>query len=53
MVEAVKVFLGGSMAAEPRLAELHDKGIPLSELPEALEQILVERFGARPRALPA
>ncbi len=53
MVEAVKVFLGGSMAADPRLAELHDKGIPLSELPEALEQILVERFGARPRALPA
>jgi ferredoxin-nitrite reductase len=47
MVEAAKIFLGGSMDSQPRLAELHDKGVPLSDLPDVLEQLLVERFGAR------
>ena len=49
MVEAVKIFLGGSMDADPRLAELHDKGVPLSDLPDVMEQLLVDRFGARRR----
>ena len=49
MVEAVKIFLGGSMGEEPRLAELHHKGVPLSELPGVLEELLVEHFGARRR----
>jgi len=49
MVEAAKIFLGGSMGAEPKLAELHDKGVPLSDLPDVLEQLLVDRFGARRR----
>jgi ferredoxin-nitrite reductase len=49
MVEAAKIFLGGSMAADPRLAELHHKGVPLSELPDVLESLLVEHFGARRR----
>ena len=52
MVEAVKIFLGGSMDSNPKLAELHDKGVPLSDLPDVLEQLLVERFGARRRASP-
>jgi len=51
MVEAAKLFLGGSMGAEPKLAELHDKGVPLSELTDALEALLVERFGATRRSL--
>jgi ferredoxin-nitrite reductase len=50
MVEAVKIFLGGSMGSEPRLAELHHKGVPLSQLSDVLEDLLVERFGARRRA---
>ncbi len=50
MVEAAKIFLGGAMDAEPKLAELHDKGVPLSDLPDVLEELLVERFGARRRA---
>lgn len=49
MVEAAKIFLGGDMGADPRLAELHDKGVPLSQLPDVLETLLVERFGARHR----
>jgi ferredoxin-nitrite reductase len=47
MVEAVKIFLGGSMAADPKLAELHHKGVPLDELPDVLENLLVDRFGAK------
>ena len=49
MVEAAKIYLDGSMGAEPRLAELHDKGVPLSRLTDALEALLVERHGARRR----
>ena len=49
MVEAAKIFLGGSLGAEPALAELHGKPVPLSQLPDVLEQLLVERFGARRR----
>ncbi|MCT0225344.1 ferredoxin--nitrite reductase [Synechococcus sp. CS-1328] len=47
MVEAAKIFLGGCMDADPKLAELHDKGVPLSDLPAVLEQLLVEHFGAQ------
>ena len=49
MVEAAKLFLGGSMGAEPKLAELHNKGVPLSALADALEALLVEHHGARRR----
>jgi ferredoxin-nitrite reductase len=48
-LEAAKLFLGGSMGAEPKLAELHHKGVPLSDLPDVLEQLFVEHFGARRR----
>lgn len=50
MVEAAKIYLGGSMGPEPKLAELHHKGVPLSELADALEALLVEHHGARRRA---
>ena len=40
---------GGAVGAEPRLAELQEKGVPLSELPDVLEALLEERFGARRR----
>jgi ferredoxin-nitrite reductase len=49
MVEAVKIFLGGSMADDPQLAVLYEKAVPLSELPDVLETLLVERFGASRR----
>jgi ferredoxin-nitrite reductase len=49
MVEAVKIFLGGSMADDPKLAVLHEKAVPLSDLPDVLENLLVERFGASRR----
>jgi len=49
MVEAVKIFLGGDMGADPKLAELHDKGVPLVQLVPVLERLLIERYGARRR----
>ncbi len=49
MVEAARIFVGGSMDATPKLAELHEKSVPLSDLPDVLETLLVERFGARRR----
>ena len=45
MVEAAKIYLGGSMGAEPKLNE---KGVPLSDLADELE-LLLEQFGARRR----
>ena len=53
MVEAAKIFLGGDMGRDPRLAELHDKGVPLSQLADVLEDLLIERFGARRRPVVA
>jgi ferredoxin-nitrite reductase len=50
MVEAAKVFLDGAMDSRPRLAELHDKGVPLDQLTDTLASLLVDRFGARHRA---
>ena len=35
------------MGCDPKLAELHDKGVPLTQLADVLEHLLVERFGAR------
>ena len=49
MVEAAKIYLGGAMDAEPKLAELHHKGVPLSSLIDALEDLLVEHHGAKRR----
>ena len=49
MVEAAKIFLGGSMGAEPQLAALHGTAVPLTALADVLESLLVERFGARRR----
>jgi ferredoxin-nitrite reductase len=51
MVEAAKIFLDGSMGPHPRLAELHHKGVPLEQLTDTLEALLVERFGAKRRPL--
>jgi len=51
MLEAAKIFLGGLMGAEPKLAELHEKAVPLSDLADVLELLLLEQFGARHREL--
>jgi ferredoxin-nitrite reductase len=52
MVEAAKIFLGGSLGVDPQLAQLHEKAVPLVELVGVLEQLLLDRFGARRRPQP-
>ena len=49
MVPAAKLMVGGATGGAPALAEVRHKGIPLQQLPDALEQLLVDEFGARPR----
>ena len=39
------------MGAEPKLAELHEKAVPLRDLADVLELLLLEQFGARRREL--
>lgn len=50
MVPAAKLLVGGATGATPALAEVRHKGIPLQQLPEALEQVLVDEFAAQRRA---
>jgi ferredoxin-nitrite reductase len=38
------------MQNEGRLAELHHKGVPLEDLPDVLEALLIDNFGARRRS---
>jgi ferredoxin-nitrite reductase len=49
MVPAAKLLVGGATGAAPALAEVRHKGIPLPQLPDALEQLLVDEFAARRR----
>ena len=49
MVEAYDLSLGGTQGPDAQVGELHRKGIPNSELKSVLRELLIERFGARPR----
>ena len=51
-VEGVRIFLGGTIGENPKLAEQFEKGIACDEtvlLPK-LKDLLVEHFGATPKA---
>lgn len=50
--EGVRIFLGGTIGENPVLASEFEKGIPAHEdylLPK-LKDLLIERFGAKPKA---
>ena len=51
-VEGVKIFLGGKIGENPALAEVFQAGVPAAEehLVPRLQEILVEHFGATPKA---
>ena len=49
MVEAVKIFIGANLGADPKLADLLHKGVPISGLVDVLEPLLLEQFGAKVR----
>ncbi len=50
MGEAYTLTLGGSQGPDPSVGELHRKGIPADEIKDALKQVLIEKFGATPKA---
>ena len=41
--------LGGSQGPNPTVGELHQKAIPAENIKEVLREVLIERFGAKPR----
>lgn len=50
MVDAVDIFTGGAIGHESELGELHMKGVPVTELYQTLEDLLVSKFNAVRRA---
>lgn len=54
-VEGVKIFLGGKIGENPKLAKEFAKGIPAQEdiLFPKLKEILINEFGAQPKATSA
>lgn len=50
-VEGVNIYTGGKVGKDARLGEIAQKGVPCDEdLTATLRQILVEQFGATPKA---
>jgi ferredoxin-nitrite reductase len=47
MVEAVDIFMGGTVGKDAKLGEKVMKGIPIEDLDEVLVNLLVEKFGAK------
>jgi len=50
MVEGVKIFTGGQVGHNSKLGSLVNKGVPCDELPDLLRQMLIDDFGATPKA---
>ena len=49
MGEGYDITIGGSQGANPQVGQLYRKGVPASEVRSVLKDVLIERFGARPR----
>lgn len=50
-VEAVDVYMGGKVGKDAKLGERVMKGIPCADLKPVLKDLLVEHFGAQPKAV--
>lgn len=49
-VEGVDIFMGGKVGKEAQLGQKVMKGIPCEDLKAVLRNLLVEQFGAKPKA---
>jgi ferredoxin-nitrite reductase len=45
-VEGVDLYMGGTVGKDAKLGTCVRKGIPCDELPEVLEKLMIEKFGA-------
>ena len=50
MGEAYTLSIGGSQGKDPQIGEVHQKAIPAEDIQNVLRQVLIEQFGAKPRA---
>ena len=50
MGEGYTMTIGGSQGANPSIGEIHRKAIPADEIKAALKEVLIEKFGATPKA---
>ena len=51
MGEGYTITVGGSQGADPQVGVLHQKAIPAEDIHDVLKQLLIEKHGAKPRAL--
>ena len=50
MGEGYTMTIGGSQGANPSIGEIHRKAIPADEIKAALKEVLIDKFGATPKA---
>ena len=50
MGEGYTMTIGGSQGPNPSLGEINRKAIPADEIKDVLKQVLIEKFGATPKA---
>ncbi len=50
MGEGYTMTIGGSQGANPTVGEIHRKAIPADEIKAALKEVLIDKFGATPKA---
>ena len=50
MGEGYTLTLGGSQGPNPTVGEIHRKAIPAEEIKSVLKEVLIEQFGATPKA---
>ena len=52
-VEAVDIFMGGKVGKDAALGSKVQKGVPCDDLKEVLRSLMIENFGATPKAVEA
>ena len=50
MGEGYTLSIGGSQGENPQIGEVQQKAIPAEDIQNVLRQVLIEQFGAKPRA---
>ena len=50
MGEGYTLTIGGSQGANPTIGEIHRKAIPAEDIKAVLKEVLIEQFGATPKA---
>lgn len=49
-MEGVDIYMGGTVGKNAKLGTCVRKGIPCDELPQVLEELAIEKFGATPKS---